>query len=643
MRSDVEVLLLGPLELRRSDVPVALPRGRARALLALLALSAGRPLSTDRIVDELWGPSPPATVATALHGLVSGLRKRLEPSGAGDPQLLLTRAPGYVLAIEPEQVDAHRFRDLVRRATAAPLEDRARRLRDALALWRGSFLDGLDLTPDSTGGIELEELRLAAREEIFDAELRLGRHREAVGEIEALAAAHPFRERLHGQLMLARYRCGQQAKALEAWHRARTILVEQVGVEPGPGLCTLHQAILEHDPALDLSQAPRQGGPDLTARAGELLAAAGSRVYERHYDAETAAELFSRAESLLPPSHPLRDEVAAQIPEAYVMLGRHGDADAWLKRALVQARSRGDARAESHVRLERARLQLFLGPDPVPLEAIESVATEVLADCEERQDEVHLAQALFVLGTVALRRGQIARMEELARREVEAADRSGHPREVLAARWWLALALVEGRTPPAIALPECERLADMHGVLHGGVLTEVARLCSRLGAHDRARESIVAAEQFLQQRPAMVRPSMFVAMRRGQIALMADHHEEAETAWRRALALADDLAEEDQRAQLAARLGRVLAERGQMDEATELAGRSRRTAPAESVTAQALWQSAAAAVADARGDDRAARGHLADAIAAVPGEMVALREELETQLGRLSHAVSVRT
>ncbi|MFL5931793.1 MAG: BTAD domain-containing putative transcriptional regulator [Gaiellaceae bacterium] len=246
---DVVVRLLGPLEVGVSGRPVELRRQKQRALLALLALRAGEVVSTDRLVEDLWGSEPPKAAVGSLQNLVSELRKVL---GA---ELLVTRAPGYVLAIEPHDVDAHRFEQLAREAPKAPPETRARALHEALALWRGPPL--ADLAFESFAQAEiarLEELRASTREELFEAELELGHHGPLVAELDAFVGEHPLRERPRGQLMLALYRAGRQADALEAYRAARDALVEELGIEPSTELQRLEQAILRHDPALDLER-----------------------------------------------------------------------------------------------------------------------------------------------------------------------------------------------------------------------------------------------------------------------------------------------------------------------------------------------------------------------------------------------------
>ena len=250
--------ILGPLEVLDEDRPVALPGGRGRALLALLILHAGEVVSTARLIDELWGERPPPTVTTALQGLVSNLRKRLEPAKAGGeaPAVLRTTPPGYVLAVDPIRVDSNLFRRLLEEASGAAASERSARLLRALSLWRGPALAEFTYQPFAQREITaLEELRLVAIEERVEADLVLGRHGRLVAELEALVAEHPFRERVRGQLMVALCRAGRQAEALEVYRDAREALVEELGIEPGPGLRQLEQAILRQDPSLDLEPA----------------------------------------------------------------------------------------------------------------------------------------------------------------------------------------------------------------------------------------------------------------------------------------------------------------------------------------------------------------------------------------------------
>jgi DNA-binding SARP family transcriptional activator/streptogramin lyase len=247
----MEFRLLGPLEVREDERVIPIGGAKQRALLTLLLLHANEVVSRDRLIDELWRERPPGTVDHSLDHQVSRLRKLLEPS-----EMLVTRSGGYVLEVEPEQIDVRRFERLLeegRRANAAgePMEA-ADALREALALWRGGALADCAYEPFARTEIErLEELRITAIEERVDAELALGRHHALVAELESLTAKHPLRERPRAQLMLALYRAGRQAEALRVYSETRKKLVEDLGIEPGQALQQLEQAILRQDPSLD--------------------------------------------------------------------------------------------------------------------------------------------------------------------------------------------------------------------------------------------------------------------------------------------------------------------------------------------------------------------------------------------------------
>jgi predicted ATPase/DNA-binding SARP family transcriptional activator/class 3 adenylate cyclase len=253
----VEFRTLGPLEVWADGRQLALGGAKQRRLLALLLLQAGRVVPAERLIEELWAGDPPKTAANALWVHVAGLRKALEPGRvAGSPgTVLLTRPHGYLLRVGPDELDIERFEGLLSKGRQA-LADHAPQqaatlLRQALALWRGPALADFALEPFAYGHIvRLEELRLVAVEERIEADLAAGRHQELVGELEALVAAHPLRERLRGQRMLALYRSGRQAEALEAYRQTRATLAEELGIDPSPPLQELHQAILSQDPTL---------------------------------------------------------------------------------------------------------------------------------------------------------------------------------------------------------------------------------------------------------------------------------------------------------------------------------------------------------------------------------------------------------
>jgi DNA-binding SARP family transcriptional activator len=262
-RMALEIRILGPTEVIDGERRVDLPAGHARAVLAILALHVGTVVSSDRLIDELWADGAPATAATIIQGQVSRLRKLLEPDRrkGAPPTILRTVAPGYVLDLEPDVIDAHRFQRLLGEARHADDAVRSALLADALHLWRGPALGDFTYEPFAQRAImALEEARLAAIELRIDADLTLRRHAALVQEIEQLVAHHPFRERFREQLMLALYRSGRQADALEAYRDAHRTLTEELGLEPSPSLQQLERAILRHDPTLELRHDTERDG-----------------------------------------------------------------------------------------------------------------------------------------------------------------------------------------------------------------------------------------------------------------------------------------------------------------------------------------------------------------------------------------------
>jgi DNA-binding SARP family transcriptional activator len=254
----MEFRILGPLEVVDGERPLRVAGTKQRAVLALLLLHANEVVSSDRLIDEVWGEEPPGTGANALQARVSQLRKALAPAA---DDILVTRAPGYLLRVDSGELDAERFERLAdegRRALASgDAETGVEALREALSLWRGPALFDFLYEPFAQGEIaRLEEARLACLEERIEADLALQRRGELVGELEALIGAHPFRERLRGQLMLALYRSGRQAEALAAYQEGRRVLVEELGIEPSPALQRLQQAILKQEPALEIAELP---------------------------------------------------------------------------------------------------------------------------------------------------------------------------------------------------------------------------------------------------------------------------------------------------------------------------------------------------------------------------------------------------
>src|SRR2546423_12773428 len=243
----MEFRILGPLEVVDGGRSLPLGGARQRALLTALLLRANQVVPSDHLLNEVWGETPPASGVRIVHVYVSELRKVL-----GDG-VIQTRAPGYMLVAGPDALDLGRFEQLVDEARDAGAEAAAVKLRAALALWRGPPLADVGYHSFAQGETgRLEELRLSTAEARIEADLQLGRHGELVGELESLVAEHPLREGARAQLMLALYRSGRQAEALETYQEGRRILVEELGIEPGRNLRELETAILRQEASLDL-------------------------------------------------------------------------------------------------------------------------------------------------------------------------------------------------------------------------------------------------------------------------------------------------------------------------------------------------------------------------------------------------------
>jgi DNA-binding SARP family transcriptional activator len=279
----MEFRVLGPLEVVEGARVVPIKGAKQRALLAMLLLNAGRVVSADRLLDELWGDEPPESGATALQVRVSQLRKALAEGGAA----IKTRPPGYAIELATGQLDLHAFERLLAQADGAEPAVASGLLGEALALWRGAALDDLAYESFAQPAIgRLEELRLVAIERRLDADLALGRHAELVPELETLGAEHPLRERFRAQLMLALYRCGRQGDALAVYQATRRMLVDELGIDPGPALQELESAILRQDPGLRLPTAPPPAGRSilvvpLSAATPDVLFGLGERLARR--------------------------------------------------------------------------------------------------------------------------------------------------------------------------------------------------------------------------------------------------------------------------------------------------------------------------------------------------------------------------
>jgi len=345
----MQVHLLGPVEVTFGNGAVSLGGPKPRAVLAMLALEAGSTVSAERLIDGLWGEDPPATAGKLVQLYVSNLRKALANGDEGEA--IVTHGRGYELHVDRDHIDVAQFERLLAQGAA----------REALSLWRGPAL--ADIADQPFASIEvrrLEELRATAHEMAIEHDLDAGLHREVLAELETMLAHEPLRERLHARRMLALYRSGRQAEALEAYRAARATLVEQIGVEPGPELRRMQEAILRQDPSLE---PPEHVLPELERYA----AATQERAEERLSEAATRASA-ERAEWLA-----AEDDLVAGIVELQVQRERArptrdplespfkglesfdiGDADVFFGRERLVA--------DMVARLSGARLMGIVGP-----------------------------------------------------------------------------------------------------------------------------------------------------------------------------------------------------------------------------------------------------------------------------------------
>ena len=389
----MEFRLLGPLEVVSDGRTLPIPGGRPRALLALLLLRPNQIVPTERLIDDLWSGEPPPTAPKMVQMYVGELRKTLE----GD--VLRTVAPGYGLRVDGDELDLTRFERLLEQARDSDAAAAASLLREALALWRGPPLGEFAYEAWAQTEIaRLEELRLAALEERFEADLATGRAGEIVAELETLARQHPFRDRLGAQLMVALYRAGRQTEALQHYQRTRTLLLDELGLEPSPLLQRLERAILTQDSSLDLPAAT------VLESADEDLPAPESAILVVPRDERRLAELVALAEPLAA-APPARELIVARVVSSADSdaLGRASDDLAAQRDGLV---GRGLA----------ARVAVFTSPSPgadiarlASDNAVVLVLTDVSPDGPVRRRRRRRRRSRAVRHRAPRRRGASAR------------------------------------------------------------------------------------------------------------------------------------------------------------------------------------------------------------------------------------------
>jgi class 3 adenylate cyclase/DNA-binding winged helix-turn-helix (wHTH) protein len=344
--------ILGPLEVLDEGRAVTLGGAKQRALLALFLVHAGETLTTDRLIDELWGERPPENAAKTVQMQVSRLRKALAAGPGGG--LIVTRERGYELRLDPDQLDSHQFERLTDEGTselaAGRPEPAAEALERALSLWRDAPLADLAYEPFAQGEIaRLEDLRAGALEQLIEAKLALGRHSEVIAQLEPLIAEYPYRERLRAQLMLALYRCERQADALQAYQEARRQLVEELGIEPGERLRELERAILAQDKALVAPAAPLRRDDGEAAPPGPEELPSGVVTFALT-DIEGSSGMWEADPKAMASALELHDELIARTAEEHAgrLLKTKGEGD-----ATVTAFRRASDAVETAVELQR--------------------------------------------------------------------------------------------------------------------------------------------------------------------------------------------------------------------------------------------------------------------------------------------------
>jgi DNA-binding SARP family transcriptional activator len=354
--------LLGPLAVWDRGRQVTLRRPKQRALLAILLLRTREPVSSDALIDALWGESPPRTAKAALQNYVAQLRRALGPG------VLVSQSGGYLLDVAPEQIDLNRFERLVAESREAEGEARVAKLQEALALWQGPPLADLAYEPFAAQEVSrLEELRTSTLEDLIDAQLTVGAGAELLDRLEALIGTHPFRERLRGQRMLALYRDGRQAEALEAYQEARRTLLSELGIEPGTALRELEQAILRQDPSLDAPErAPRKEAPRPEERRKVVTILFTDVAFPDTFDPEllrnTSIDALARMRAVLDGHEATIEQRAGDEVMAVFGVPRSHEDDALrAARAALDLKAELGELSESLERAGRGRIELRVG------------------------------------------------------------------------------------------------------------------------------------------------------------------------------------------------------------------------------------------------------------------------------------------
>ena len=556
----LEFRILGPLEVRRDGQPITIGAPRQRALLGYLLLHANEAVPADELIEQLWGEAAPPTARASLHNHVHSLRKIV---GAKTLALL---PGGYVLSLERGQLDLERFQRLASEARQAEPRERAAKLRDALACWRGTPLVEFPTEPFAQHEINrLEEERLSALEDRIDADLELGRHGELVAELELLVDRSPLRERLWAQLMLALYRAGRQADALAAYRRAHDRFVSDLGLEPGVVLRELQRAILVQNAALE----------DPAGLIGSTL---------------------ERAAAILPRTPKERAESLYELGVSLLRLGDHRQAKGALGAAERMAAATGEHSVEERARLYLSYLSIWTeGKSPL---AHLAEAEQASRRFEQRGDWIGLAVALRQRSQLVSWSGQARAGAELASSAMEFAARAGDAALEASCRGVLPGLLAVGSMPVGDAIRRCEALAAEvpdEPRFRVPALSALAELHAESGRIDIARrlggEAIDAARE-----AGLILHLVGALNSCGQAELTAGNPAAAIDHFRQAYAMRETEVDRVLLPGFGAELATALASAGDSAEAESLATAARAGAGPDGFAVEVLWRRALALV-----------------------------------------------
>jgi DNA-binding SARP family transcriptional activator len=418
--TSLDFRVLGPLEVRRNGEVIPIPAPKQRALLGVLLLHANEPVAQDELIDLLWGDDAPPSARASLQNQIHAIRRVL---GA---EVVERQPGGYVVHVEPGRLDLERFEQLVTKARRSEPRERAARLREALACWRGPALVEFPSEPFAQHEIgRLEEERLSAVEDRIDAELALGLHTDLVAELEGLVEHHPLRERLWAQLMLALYRSRRQADAVSTYRRAHRAFADELGIEPGSHLRELQRAMLAQSPALDQ--------PD----------------YELATTLERAAPMLARA-----PTERVR--TLLDYGNALITLGENRQAYSTFQAAQRMAAAAGDRVLEEHALLKLSNLDGYMHLQSTRKHL--AAARRAAGVFERFGDKGGLAEALYEQAMILAFSGRCAEGAVAAERAMTHARDVGDPWQEATAAGMLAFALAEGPVPLLEATVRCEEL-----------------------------------------------------------------------------------------------------------------------------------------------------------------------------------------